>query len=227
MSRKTGHSVLCKVEKVKILSRVSFLISFHFYVQWDPKDIERDMPLREEVFRLTEIKARNYVVMWTCFLWCHLMCDILCETINSFYQQLFVLCTKTNRELFWKEAKKTQKLISSWNTLGFSSNYYTIGLHRWSKYHVTQTVPGKRAWQSSLLTVSFIWIWLILILHSLCLKESLNVNLSPSSTSRPWNTRKENTSCISSLHLLRADEASQKHSKEIKFEFWVVYGHLI
>ncbi len=32
-------------------------------------------------------------------------------------------------------------------------------------------------------TVSFIWIWLILILKSLCLKSSLQENLSPSSTS--------------------------------------------
>lgn len=32
-------------------------------------------------------------------------------------------------------------------------------------------------------TVSFIWIWFILILNSLCLKSSLQENLSPSSTS--------------------------------------------
>lgn len=35
-------------------------------------------------------------------------------------------------------------------------------------------------------TVSFIWIWLIFILKSLCLKSSLQMNLSPSSISLPF-----------------------------------------
>lgn len=37
--------------------------------------------------------------------------------------------------------------------------------------------------QDNSFTVSFIWIWFILILKSLCLKSSLQENLSPSSTS--------------------------------------------
>lgn len=37
--------------------------------------------------------------------------------------------------------------------------------------------------QGDIYTVSFIWIWFILILKSLCLKSSLQENLSPSSTS--------------------------------------------
>ena len=42
------------------------------------------------------------------------------------------------------------------------------------------------------LTVSFIWIWLILIRYNLCLKSSLNWNLSPSSTSLPCGTQQQN-----------------------------------
>lgn len=48
--------------------------------------------------------------------------------------------------------------------------------------------PLENIWQQSERkrdTVSFIWIWLIFILNSLCLKSSLQVNLSPSSTSLP------------------------------------------
>ena len=49
----------------------------------------------------------------------------------------------------------------------------------------------KKKWKErgivGILTVSFIWIWLILILNNLCLKSSLNTNLSPSTTSLPWN----------------------------------------
>ena len=38
---------------------------------------------------------------------------------------------------------------------------------------------------NAVLTVSFIWTWLILILNSLCLKSLPKTNLSPSSISRP------------------------------------------
>lgn len=49
-----------------------------------------------------------------------------------------------------------------------------------------QHSPGvARASLTALRTVSFIWIWLILILNNLCLKSPLKMNLSPSSTSFP------------------------------------------
>lgn len=41
----------------------------------------------------------------------------------------------------------------------------------------------KKLLRDNTCTVSFIWIWFILILKSLCLKSSLQENLSPSSTS--------------------------------------------
>ena len=48
---------------------------------------------------------------------------------------------------------------------------------------ITRPLRVKTLLQGNKCTVSFIWIWFILILKSLCLKSSLQENLSPSSTS--------------------------------------------
>lgn len=55
---------------------------------------------------------------------------------------------------------------------------------RKKKYEMSndKITPQARR-NATVFTVSFIWIWLILIRKSLCLKSSLQENLSPSSTS--------------------------------------------
>lgn len=56
----------------------------------------------------------------------------------------------------------------------------------WNKSRGSNENPNARnskETQGQIQTVSFIWIWFILILKSLCLKSLLHENLSPSSTS--------------------------------------------
>lgn len=74
----------------------------------------------------------------------------------------------------------------SWNTLSVvlaCSSTYEVQQTRMrpSTQYLSHNSNQMRSVQDS--TVSFIWIWLILILKSLCLKSSLHENLSPSSTS--------------------------------------------
>lgn len=51
--------------------------------------------------------------------------------------------------------------------------------------HYNYNENMTKRWRYLIRTVSFIWIWFILILNNLCLKSPLKVNLSPSSTSFP------------------------------------------
>lgn len=87
---------------------------------------------------------------------------------------IFMIRTMAASIWYWRSWKTLSVVLacsSTWkNTTG------------WRK--ITTRLKGLEARiQDKTPTVSFIWIWFILILKSLCLKSSLHENLSPSSTS--------------------------------------------
>ena len=66
---------------------------------------------------------------------------------------------------------------------GTQRNHDNLSSTRWVTMRMRASAPLGQGY-----TVSFIWIWLILILKSLCLKSSLHENLSPSSMSLLFGT---------------------------------------
>lgn len=108
--------------------------------------------------------------------------------------------------------------------------YYNVKSH-WDKrckWLWIKMIFGNVTVLEEIHTVSFIWIWLIFILNSLCLKSSLKISLSPSSTSFPFgalfNTRAlpQAKDCNVRFNSL----SSTRESKTYLMKLWIYILHL-
>lgn len=89
---------------------------------------------------------------------------------------IFMIRTMAASIWYWRSWKTRSVVLACSSTWGKNN-----GLKQNHQY--LKSLEVRKLLQDNTYTVSFIWIWFILILKSLCLKSSLQENLSPSSTS--------------------------------------------